>query len=121
MTQFLFLAADATAQQQPNIIKDMGIPMVLFFIIFYFLLIRPQKKRQQELAAQINSVQGGDTIITNGGIYGLVVSVSEKTLTLKIADNVKIKLDKQAVSTVIKKDSETAKSADAASGSEEAA
>jgi preprotein translocase subunit YajC len=117
MTQFPLFAA---AQQTDNPL-GMLVPMVLVFVMFYFVAIRPQKKRQAELTAQINSVQGGDTIITNGGIYGLVVSVSEKTLTLKIADNVKIKLDKMAVATVVKKDSDAAKSADGGAEAPEAA
>ena len=75
----------------------MCLPMILMFVLFYFIAIRPQRKKQQELAAQIAALKGGDHIVTTGGLYGVVSSLQEKTLTLKIADNVKIKLDKAAV------------------------
>ncbi|MFN0125860.1 MAG: preprotein translocase subunit YajC [Verrucomicrobiales bacterium] len=79
------------------------LPIILMFVIFYFIAIRPQRKKQQELAAQISALKGGDHIVTTGGIYGIVSSLQEKTLTLKIADNVKIKIDKTAVAGVVKK------------------
>lgn len=82
------------------------LPIILMFVIFYFIAIRPQRKKQQELAAQISALKGGDHIVTTGGIYGIVSSLQEKTLTLKIADNVKIKIDKTAVAGVVKKSTE---------------
>ena len=82
------------------------VPMILMFVLFYFIAIRPQRKKQQELAAQIAALKGGDHIVTTGGLYGVVSSLQEKTLTLKIADNVKIKLDKAAVAAVVKKSGE---------------
>lgn len=96
-------AAPAAGQGQgSNPLVQMA-PMILIFVMFYFVLIRPQRKKQQELAAQISALRGGDQIVTTGGIYGVVSSLQEKTITLKIADNVKIKLDKAAVATVVKK------------------
>jgi preprotein translocase subunit YajC len=109
MTQpiLLFLAqAPPTAQPQGNPLQ-MLVPFVLMAVIFYFLMIRPQRKRQQELQAQINSLKGGDTIITTGGIHGIVSSLQERTLTLKIADNVKIKIEKSSVASVAKRAGET--------------
>jgi|Deesub1362A_J573_1020465.scaffolds.fasta_scaffold00073_40 preprotein translocase subunit YajC len=70
------------------------LPLILIFVIFYFLLIRPQQKRAKEHRQMIESIKKGDKVITSGGIYGLVDSVGEKTVTLKIAENVKIKLGK---------------------------
>ena len=75
-------------------------------LIVYFLIIRPQRKKQQELTTQINSLKGGDSIVTTGGIHGIISSLQEKTLSLKIADNVKIKIDKSAVAAVIKRSAE---------------
>jgi len=109
MTSFIHLLAEAQGaapaagqSQGSNPLVQMA-PMILIFVMFYFVLIRPQRKKQQELAAQISALRGGDQIVTTGGIYGVVSSLQEKTITLKIADNVKIKLDKAAVSTVVKK------------------
>lgn len=107
MTPIIHFLAQATAPaagqpQGGNPLIQLA-PMILIFVMFYFVLIRPQRKKQQELAAQIAALKGGDQIVTNGGIYGVISSLQEKTITLKIADNVKIKLDKAAVAAVVKK------------------
>ncbi len=70
------------------------LPLIIIFAIFYFLLIRPQQKRAKEHRQMIESLKKGDKVITSGGIYGVVDSVGERTVTLKIAENVKIKLGK---------------------------
>ncbi len=67
---------------------------ILIFIIFYFLLIRPQQKRQKEHQKMLESLKRGDKVITAGGIYGVVESVGTNTVTLKIAENVKVKFGK---------------------------
>ena len=104
ITHFLAqAAAPAAGQPQAGNPLIQLAPMILIFVMFYFVLIRPQRKKQQELAAQIAALKGGDQIVTNGGIYGVISSLQEKTITLKIADNVKIKLDKSAVAAVVKK------------------
>jgi len=83
----------------------MFIPMLFVFAIMYFLMIRPQRKKQQELEKQIKALKTGDRVITNGGIHGVVANVrgdNSTVLTLKIADNVKIEIEKSAVSTVVR-------------------
>lgn len=77
--------------------------MILMFVVFYFIAIRPQRKKQQELQNQINAMKGGDSVVTSGGIHGVVSSLQERTITLKIADNVKIKVEKTAIAGVTKK------------------
>jgi preprotein translocase subunit YajC len=75
----------------------------------YFLIIRPQNKRQKELATRIASVKTGDKVVTSGGIHGIVANVREgATLSLKIAENVRIEVDKSAIASV-EKDSAPAK------------
>jgi preprotein translocase subunit YajC len=82
---------------------NMMVMMIFMFVLVYFLMIRPQSKRQKQLQAQIASLKTGDKVVTTGGIHGLVANVQDgPTLTLKIADNVKIEVDKTAVSTVLK-------------------
>lgn len=76
------------------------LPLVLIFVIFYFLLIRPQQKRAKEHKQMLENVKPGDKIITSGGIYGVVDKVSPNTVTLKIAENVKIKLGKGYIATI---------------------
>jgi preprotein translocase subunit YajC len=70
------------------------LPLILIFVVFYFLLIRPQQKRAKEHRQMIENLKKGDKVITSGGIYGVVESVSNNTVVLKIAENVKVKFGK---------------------------
>jgi preprotein translocase subunit YajC len=72
-------------------------PLLIIFAIFYFLLIAPARKRQKALQSLIDNLQRGDQVITNGGIYGEVVSVKDGDLVLEIADNVKIRVSRSAI------------------------
>jgi len=82
------------------------IPILLIFVIFYFLLIRPQQKKQKKHQEMLGTLTRGDRIVTNGGLYGTVVDVKEHILVVKIADDVKIEIVKNAVATVIEKKGE---------------
>lgn len=102
ITAILTLAqAAAPAQQQPNLFVSM-MPLIFIFIIFYFLLIRPQQKKQKEHEKLIQSVKTGDQVVTNAGIHGTVSNVKEKTVIIKIADNVKVEFDRGAIAAVEK-------------------
>jgi preprotein translocase subunit YajC len=72
------------------------VPLVLIMVVFYFIFIRPQQKRAREQAAMLKSVRSGDKVTTSGGIIGQVITVKEKTLTLRTAD-AKIEITKSAV------------------------
>ena len=74
------------------------VPILLIFGIFYFLLIAPMRKRQKALQALVDAVGKGDKVITNGGLYGEVATVHEGWVVLKIADNVKVRIAKSAIS-----------------------
>ena len=78
------------------------VPFILIFIIMYFLLFRPQKKRQQEQQRLIAALKTGDKVVTNAGIHGLIANVKDTTVMLKVADNVKIEVEKSAVTNVVK-------------------
>lgn len=78
------------------------LPFIFIFFIFYFLLIRPQQKRQREHDKMLKAIAKGDQIVTAGGIHGEVVNVEDKTIIVKIDNNVTIKLDKGSVSYVKK-------------------
>jgi preprotein translocase subunit YajC len=75
-----------------------------FFIIviMYFVLVRPQKKRQQEQQRLVSALKTGDKVVTAAGIHGLIANVKETTVMLKVADNVKIEVEKSAVTNVLK-------------------
>jgi preprotein translocase subunit YajC len=95
---FLAQAASPAAPSS----SSMLIPMLCMGVIFYFLLIRPQQKRQKELQNLVSALKTGDEVVTSGGIHGIVANVKEgSTLMLKVADNVKIEIDKSAIATVV--------------------
>ena len=78
------------------------LPFAFICIIFYFLLIRPQQKRQKEHQRLLSDLKTGDKVITTSGIHGLIANVKDTTFLVKIADNVKIEVDKNAIASVSK-------------------
>jgi len=78
------------------------VPFIFIFIIMYFMLFRPQKKRQQEQQRLVAALKTGDKVVTNAGIHGLIANVKDTTVMLKVADNVKIEVEKSAVTNVLK-------------------
>jgi preprotein translocase subunit YajC len=71
--------------------------------LFYFLLIRPQMKRQKEQRAMLDKLAKGDEVVTTGGIAGHITGIGEVYLTIDLADNVLVKVQKSAVATVLPK------------------
>lgn len=76
------------------------IPFVLIFVIFYFLLILPQQKRQKKLKAMLEALKKGDKVVTSSGIWGTITNLGKETVTLQIADNTKIKVQRDHISRV---------------------
>lgn len=76
------------------------LPLVIIFVIFYFLLIRPQQKKAKEQKAMLENLKKGDKVVTSGGIYGLIEQVGDNTVTLKVAENVKVKFGKAYIAAV---------------------
>jgi len=71
------------------------------FFIFYFMIIRPQQKRTKERNKMLSNIQKGDKVMTSGGLHGTVSSIEDKHIILQVADNVKLKFDKSAITTVL--------------------
>ena len=82
------------------------LPLIFLFVIFYFLLIRPQQQKQKEHANMLAKLDKNDEVITAGGVHATVVSVGEKTATLRIAENVKVEIEKASITQVTKKKAE---------------
>ncbi len=81
-----------------------GFPfIILMFVMVYFMMIRPQRKKQKELQNMIESLKSGDLVVTIGGIHGMVTNFGDGTVTLKVADNTKMKFDKSSIGKVVKK------------------
>jgi len=72
------------------------------FAIFYFMIIRPQQKRAKEREKLLSNIEKGDKIITSGGVHATIVGIEDKTVLIEIAPNVKIKVDRSAIGSVIK-------------------
>ena len=84
------------AVTQPNAIVSL-LPIIFIFAIFYFLLIRPQQKKQKEHGKMVSELKKNDEVVTTGGIHGTVINVKDTTLILKVDENVKIEIDKNAI------------------------
>jgi preprotein translocase subunit YajC len=75
-------------------------PMIAVFAIFYFLMIRPQQRQRKQHQALLQNLKKGDEVITSAGIHAKVWGIADNIVTVEIADNVRIKMDKQQVATV---------------------
>ena len=73
------------------------VPFVLIFVIFYFMLILPQQKKQNQQKAMMEGLKKGDKVITASGIWGTVTNLGKDTVTLQIADNTKIKMQREYI------------------------
>lgn len=90
----IFLMAPAKEGQNPLM---SFLPLILIVVVIYLFMIRPQMRKQKELRTFRESLKKGDKIVTTGGIYGKISELSEQTVTVEIAEKVKIKIDKAAV------------------------
>jgi preprotein translocase subunit YajC len=100
----MFLAQAQSAAPTGSPAGGIGffVPFIFIFIIMYFVMIRPQKKRQEQQQKLIASIKTGDRVVTNSGIHGLISNVKETTVIVKVADNVKMEMEKSAITTVLK-------------------
>jgi preprotein translocase subunit YajC len=99
--------AQAAGQPAPGGLFGGGLgglifPVVLFGAV-YFLMIRPQMKRQKDHRAMLDKLDKGDEVITNGGIAGVVRDIGEHFITVEVADNVRVRLQKGAIANVLPK------------------
>ena len=92
MEQFVILQA---AAPQSTLVQFA--PILIVGLIFYFLIFMPMRKRQKKEEAMRNALRPGDRVITSSGIYGIVAGVKEITFILKVADQVKIEIAKNAI------------------------
>ncbi|WP_246171184.1 preprotein translocase subunit YajC [Pandoraea eparura] len=79
------------------------LPLVLMFVVLYFIMIRPQMKRQKETRNMLAALAKGDEVVTSGGLAGRITKVGETFLTVEIAENVEINVQKGAVTTLLPK------------------
>ncbi len=94
-TTFLLLTSQSPAKGGD--IFSALLPFLLLIGAFYFFILRPASKQRKQLQNLIKNLKNGDRVITTGGIYGVVVAVKEKSIILKVAENVKIEISKNAI------------------------
>lgn len=82
------------------------LPLIFIFGIFYFLLIRPQQQKQKRHQKMLTELQKGDKIITSGGIHGTVVNIKDNVITVKVAENVRIDINKGNIAVILKNKTE---------------
>ena len=83
------------------------LPILAIGLVFYFLVIAPANKQRRKTESMLSSLKKGDRVVTSGGIYGTIQGVEAEVVYLKIADNVKIKLARSAVTSIVTGDSES--------------
>lgn len=94
-------AAAPAAAGQPSTL-GMLLPFVLMFGVFYFLMIRPQQKKMKDHESLVTSLQKGEEVITNAGIFGKIHGIADKFITLEVDNNVRIKVLKNQIATVLR-------------------
>lgn len=77
------------------------LPMIIIFVLFYFMLIRPQMKQAKEQKAMIDALKAGDEVATSGGIIGKVTKVSDSFISVQIASNTVVNVQKHTVQTLL--------------------
>ncbi len=85
------------AEQQPGGGMEGIIMLVIMFAIFYLLLIRPQQKRAKQHKELVENLKSGDQVITAGGLHGKIVAVQDDIITLEIASNVRVKINRPSI------------------------
>lgn len=74
------------------------LPLIVIMVIFYFLMILPAQRRQKKVAEMLKNLKNGDKVITNGGLFGTIVGLDSDSVQLRVADQVKIKVARSAIS-----------------------
>lgn len=96
-------AQQAAATSDPTGGLMQMLPIILMFVVLYFLMVRPQMKRAKEHKALLESLSKGDEVVTQGGMAGRIVKVGDNYISLEIADNVEIQVQKPAIQLVLPK------------------
>ncbi|MFP4561357.1 MAG: preprotein translocase subunit YajC [Thiohalorhabdus sp.] len=90
------------AAEGPGFVATL-VPLILIFVIFYLLIIRPQSKRMKQHREMVQNLEKGDEVITGGGFYGRVVRVNDDTVTVELAEGVRVKSQRESIQTVLPK------------------
>ena len=102
-----FLISDAWAEAAPAAAQEPGlmgfVPLAVIFVLFYFLLIRPQMKRAKDHRKMVETLSKNDEVVTSGGLLGKIIDVEESFIRVEIAEGVRVKVQKNAVTSLVPK------------------
>jgi preprotein translocase subunit YajC len=73
------------------------LPLILLFVVFYFLLIRPQQKKAKQQKTFLENLKKGDEVVTSGGLYGKITGITNETVTIEVAEKIRVRVLKSAV------------------------
>lgn len=100
---YLLIAQNDSPQGTGGSLFSLLLLFILFFVFFYFFMILPQQRREKKHKEMLKTLKKGDYVITSSGIYGTVSKIDEKTVTLKLSENVFVKFDKSVIQSILKK------------------
>ncbi len=100
MLDIAFAQTPAPAERGPGVLVQM-LPFVLIFAVVYLLLIRPQQRKAREHATMVANIKKNDEVITTGGLHGRVVGLEDRVLTVEIAQNVRVRIERAQVAAVL--------------------
>ncbi len=109
LNPLLALAPPAQPGQQAPPVWTSMVPLVLLVVVFYFALIRPQQKKAKDHANLLKTIRPGDKVVTSGGFIGVIVTVKEKSVTVRSADS-KFELAKSAIAEITERSGESSES-----------
>ena len=96
-----YAQASGAASQSDTLLTFL--PMVAIFVVFYFLLIRPQQKKQKEARAMLDALEKGNEVVTAGGVLGRIVKLDEQYVTVEVAPNTQMVVQRTAISQLLPK------------------
>ena len=99
MTGTAWAQAGGGGAAPPTLISFL--PLALVFVVFYFLLIRPQQQKAKDHRVMLANLKKNDEIITSGGLYGRVLAIADDVITVEIAPNVKVRVDRPQIATIV--------------------
>ena len=95
--------AQSSGAQAPSLFEQL-LPIIFILVIFYFLLIRPQQKRQKQHQEFLSNLKRGDSVLTSGGIFGTIEGLTDKFVTLEIAEDVRIRVLKTQIASPVEEE-----------------
>jgi len=98
MSWLLMMSQPQGAEQSPF---AMVVPIALIIVVFYFFLIRPQQRRVKDHRTMLDALKAGDSVVTIGGLRGRVAAIDDDKIVLRVADNVKLTFNRNAVAGIL--------------------